>query len=747
VSSQPLVAADSRSGLERYLTKLRQLPSGSGILPLYAGLVLAFGWAYTAVRIDADREQTLQTDRNRLSAVAAALDSATVAMLNDGVGAAVAGANELEPLIGRGAASNADVATTLDQMITGGQYVRSLFIVRPGAFVRSGRNGSREISQTAPGWFTAPQAPVATDTWVGAPIADPDHPTDKVVPVARRVFLPGRQVLWAGGLFDFAATDALGGRVGSFVGSAGILTTSGLVLGVVPRTRSLESQIGLDISSSPLFRQVGAFQTAGVVAGYAPTYGMNMMFAHERIRDYPIRVFAAESMDILLEPWRNRRQLTLEAAAAASLFLILGTGLITRNIVSRRRLQTINSTRLARQKQQSLALLKWANKVGPSAGELSAVLANLCLDALNALSVEHVSIWLLDRDAQLLKCHARVGNADGSAQAPAVQVMPISGSLAALRRERVIELPDEPGGADLEQLVASAFPGRNPKSLIAAAIRNAGEVLGVLLVVQFSAQRRWEADEVAFVGGTADQIAQVLGASEREQMLEDLRVLTGELMRSQDEERRRIGRELHDSTGQILVALELDLGRLMSGAQLLGPEKQSVLETCARLAHQCSSEIRTASYLLHPPLLDELGLLSALRWLTDGLRQRSNIEIRMELPVEMARMPREQEMALFRVAQEALTNVHRHSASPWVAVRLASAADNVQLEIEDEGRGLSAVAPRQAAESKAPLGVGLAGMRERMRQLGGSLRVEFRSSGTLIQATLPMPPQKPGVRT
>jgi signal transduction histidine kinase len=318
----------------------------------------------------------------------------------------------------------------------------------------------------------------------------------------------------------------------------------------------------------------------------------------------------------------------------------------------------------------------------------------------------------------------------------------IAPSLEALRTERVLDLQDAAASAAIGPLAEHALSGRSASALVAAAIRSAGELVGVLLAAQFTTPRPWESDEIVFLCEMADQVAQVLGSYQREQFLEELRVLAGELMRSQDEERRRIGRELHDSTGQSLAALELDLGRLLSSADALAPEKRTLLETCAQLAHQCSSEIRTASYLLHPPLLDELGLVSALRWLTDGLRQRSNIEVRLDLPATMARMPREQELALFRVAQEALTNVHRHSASPWVAVRLAGTSGTIRLEVEDAGRGLSPELPRRAADSKPPLGVGLAGMRERMRQMGGTLQVEFRSTGTLIRATLPIPVAK-----
>ena len=139
--------------------------------------------------------------------------------------------------------------------------------------------------------------------------------------------------------------------------------------------------------------------------------------------------------------------------------------------------------------------------------------------------------------------------------------------------------------------------------------------------------------------------------------------------------------------------------------------------------------------MLHPPLLDELGLLSALRWLADGFHQRSSIEMRLDLPASMHRLPPDDELCLFRIAQEALTNIHRHAASPWAAIRLKIQSNSVMLEIEDAGRGMDARAPT--------LGVGLAGMRERIRQLGGIFSVEATSTGgTRVRTTIAIQAQR-----
>jgi signal transduction histidine kinase len=243
---------------------------------------------------------------------------------------------------------------------------------------------------------------------------------------------------------------------------------------------------------------------------------------------------------------------------------------------------------------------------------------------------------------------------------------------------------------------------------------------------------------LASVGGTTLALALVHDVTARKSAEEELRRVTAELLRLQDEERRRIGRDLHDSTGQSLAALEIDLAQLGRETAKLSPEGRAQLEHCMRLARQCSAEIRTASYLLHPPLLDELGLSSALRWLADGLKARGGLDVRLQLPEQLPGVTPAEELALFRVAQEALTNVQRHSSSPWVAIRLRAEPGSLVLEIEDAGRGMPAAPTSDAESSGRFTGVGVAGMRERIRQLGGNFDVESTAGGTLVRACIPL---------
>ncbi len=224
------------------------------------------------------------------------------------------------------------------------------------------------------------------------------------------------------------------------------------------------------------------------------------------------------------------------------------------------------------------------------------------------------------------------------------------------------------------------------------------------------------------------------------QQTEALHELSARLLQLQDEERRRIARELHDTTAQNLAALAMNLSVL---EQLFPGDKApatKLFADCGRLVERSATEIRTFSYLLHPPALDAFGLARTAQDYVQGFAQRSGIRVETDIPDDFARLPREFEVSLFRVLQESLGNVHRHSGSPTVSVRLARAADDVVLEVRDEGRGLGAREDEIARGLDVSIGVGIAGMRERLRQLGGRLEIKPALPGTLVRATLPLTP-------
>jgi two-component system NarL family sensor kinase len=225
---------------------------------------------------------------------------------------------------------------------------------------------------------------------------------------------------------------------------------------------------------------------------------------------------------------------------------------------------------------------------------------------------------------------------------------------------------------------------------------------------------------------------------ELDESIKQLRTLAGRLMHVQDDERRRIARVLHETAAQDLAALKMHLGRLHRTAVHLSDADRSTLSESLALADQSITEIRTMSYLLHPPLLDERGLLSALRWYASGFGERSGIAVDLELPETFERLPLDTETALFRIVQESLINIHRHASSDTARIRLQRGAENLVLEIEDRGQGMSEASLRQIKKDGGGAGVGIAAMSERIEQLGGRFEIESTSRGTIVRARLPI---------
>lgn len=226
------------------------------------------------------------------------------------------------------------------------------------------------------------------------------------------------------------------------------------------------------------------------------------------------------------------------------------------------------------------------------------------------------------------------------------------------------------------------------------------------------------------------------------QQTEQLRDLSRRLLQTQDEERRHIARELHDSAGQTLAALGMTLARLAQEAKNNPDQLAKSIEDAEGLVQHLTQEIRTTSYLLHPPLLDESGLSSALNWYVQGLRERSGLEIDLRIAEDFGRLPADMELVIFRLVQESLTNVHRHSRSKTAFIRVARKADKVVVEVHDQGNGMSA--ERLAEIQSQGAGLGIRGMRERLRHFNGELLVESNGTGTKISATLrsQAPPSK-----
>ncbi len=236
----------------------------------------------------------------------------------------------------------------------------------------------------------------------------------------------------------------------------------------------------------------------------------------------------------------------------------------------------------------------------------------------------------------------------------------------------------------------------------------------------------------------ATELTEIVDANEALRVTEtSLRQLSARLLQLQDEERRRIARDLHDVTGQKIAVLSMTLDRLARLTEQRDPAHESIKESREVVA-QIGEEIRTLSYILHPPLLDECGLASAVHWYAEGFEKRSGIKLEVVIDADLPRLPVDAETTLFRVVQESLTNVHRYSGSSVAKIRITKESGEVRLEILDHGHGIKGGAVHAKLEGPAPLGVGIPGMRERLHQLGGGLSVDFGMNGTRVVATLPI---------
>jgi len=225
---------------------------------------------------------------------------------------------------------------------------------------------------------------------------------------------------------------------------------------------------------------------------------------------------------------------------------------------------------------------------------------------------------------------------------------------------------------------------------------------------------------------------------------EQLRDLSQHLLQARDEERRHVARELHDSAGQTLTVLGMNLAGLAQRAQETAPQFAASVQDAQQLVQQLHQEIRTTSYLLHPPLLDETGLASALSWYTDGLAERSALAVELKISEDFGRIPRDLELVVFRLVQECLTNIHRHSGASQALIEIERRNGFVSVDVADNGHGMTGDRLKQI--QTGGYGLGLRGIRERVRLFQGEMRIESDSSGTrvLVKIPVPEPAPKPG---
>jgi two-component system NarL family sensor kinase len=675
------IRAGSFRGLTSSITALRVIVLG------YSAILLLGVWSYALHVVQNDYRLTDATTRERLRARGAAFNAEVEAMMGDGVGAAMAAANELGGQRGFAVATPNQILQTMGHMLTGGPYVRALFLGSAERFELSARGDRHDSGTALPAWFMPVLSVGAVPTWVGSPIADPDRPGGHLVPVAQRV---GQ--LWAGALFAFDTLAPIYTPTGEDSGT-GLFRADSTVLELFPESRYAALR-GRNFASSEGLRRVLAMPAGGgvlVVPGIVSP--KPNMVAVKWVTGYPMAAAAWQYQAATFASWNERRQETLSLAGALTLVILAAGGVVIYFLHALRR--------------RELHYRALFNNAG-------------------------FGVLLLEGE-HFVDCNARSATMFGARDPGALRglqardvappVQPHGSSSEASMRERLREALER-GTACFEWTFRRLDTG---EPLIAEV-----DLTGL------------EADERTLTLAVFHDITQRKRLDEeREAMLRELQQLAGTLVQLQDDERRRIGRDLHDSTGQILTALGMQLARLQRLAETENSQIKSLIADCAALAQRCSSDLRTASYLLHPPLLDEIGLLSALRWLADGLTRRSDINVVLHLPESLPRLPRDLELALFRVVQEAISNVHRHAQSPSITIRLTLDTEAVTLEVQDAGLGIPEAFDSGNVPDPIMRGVGLGGMRERLRQLGGQLTILSSPSGTCVRATVPVPRTAP----
>jgi signal transduction histidine kinase len=240
---------------------------------------------------------------------------------------------------------------------------------------------------------------------------------------------------------------------------------------------------------------------------------------------------------------------------------------------------------------------------------------------------------------------------------------------------------------------------------------------------------------MGFKARTAELEAQAIERHENEERFCEL---TTRLLQAQDNESRRIARELHDSAGQYLAAIEMNLGALQRNPGLLNPAQTKLVSEAIAMAARCTTEIRTISYLLHPPLLDELGLASALALYAEGFTERSGVRVELDVFKDFERLPSQIETAMFRIVQQSLANIYRHSGSRVAKITVRQDAEEATMKICDEGCGIAPGVLKESASGGRLAGVGIAGMRERVKALKGTFHIRSSRAGTIIEVKIPL---------
>lgn len=687
-ASRPLDSAHGKA-LENVLTK--RPPWLRAGLVLYAGAVLIAGWLYGWWQIQRDRAVTMESSSNNLTLSAVGFANHVEAMINDGVGAAVAAANEIRA---NDAGKPVQVDATLRNMLTGGDYVRTLFVITPTRYYAAHRDATG--GERPP--YAAELLTSVNATWVGHPLNAEQGDANVLIPIAKRIDDLGGEAAWAGTVLSFAALDALYRTLPVEQSGLALTHVAGTVLARVPSLPGYRFA-GVDVSAYPSIREYTR-QTSDPYAVTAyesddPFSGNRRQFAVQPLRDYPIRAIASRDIDNSLIGWKERTRGTMTAIAGGSALLLAMT--VALYLLLNRRYEAL------RRSEERFQLAVNASNDGIWDWDLRTGYVyysprfKQCLEftADDEFPPEEHTFWKLTHpdDAQRIRIAIRRHLEDREPYELEFRIRTRSGGYRWFLA-RGLAVWDESG----------------------AAVRMAGSITDI------DDKRRAEDS---------------LRASQQRE-LHAREEFAQHLISAQEQERQRLANELHDSVGQNLSLIK-NRALLVLKKQELPEDVAHHVSALSELATDVIAEVRTVAQNLRPLHIEQLGLTDALQTLLDKAGESSSLLIERRLENVDDVLTGSAATHLYRIVQEALNNVFKHARAQRCRIRLERDVSCVRLTIADNGVGFDA-----RAETKRH-GLGLASIAERARMLSASLAVESQplgatagNSGTVIRIEIPI---------
>jgi len=678
--------SDRRRHLNAVNTTRKSLLLKAGLLG-YAALVLLFGWSYGVSKIRTDRALTLEASNHQLEMTATTLAKHIEAMIFDGVGAASAGANEVEALDRQHRLTPSEMSAVLSRMLTGGEYVNSLFIVTPSLFVAAQRNRPSQ-AQTRPAWAES-LLDTAENTWVGKPLNIELGDKNVLIPIARRVVSIRGEASWAGALFSVSSLDEVYRALPVEHSGVSITSDDALMLIRIPidPTRNFA---GMDISSLEAHKRYKALprQLLTTLQAPDPVTGKLRQYAARRIEGYPAIAVAGRNIEDSLVAWNERTHDSIVMMSIASIALTVLT--LSLYILLQRRFQAI-----VRSEQRFQLAVQGTN------------------DGIWEWEIAADSVYYSSRFMQLL------GFSDAD-DFPAVTHSFWERIHPEDKRPTELSLQRHLLHRDLYD-VEFRLRHRNDEYRW---FRARGQAL-------------WDEHGNAF--RMAGSISDINDHKRAENELENIRIaelhakeeFAQHLLTAQEQERQRLANELHDSVGQNLSLIKNHALMLQQQDNLPSAAVRHIA-SLERLTAEVIAEVRTVAQNLRPLHIDELGLTNALDSLLNKVGESGALTIEKRLENVDDAVNGEAATHLFRIVQEAVNNIIKHARAKTCRINLERDIHCVRLTIDDDGVGFNVNANRSQ-------GLGLASLDERCRMLSATLKLDsIIGKGTSIRIEYPV---------